>query len=52
MEELFTDSPLLGGVIAIIAVYVIYKLIGVLTFFIRLGLAVAIGAAIFYYFTK
>lgn len=52
MEELFTDSPLLGGVIAIIAVYVIYKLIGVLTFFIRLGLALAIGAAILYYFTR
>lgn len=50
MEDLFTESPLLGGVIAIIAVYIIYKLIGVLTFFIRLALAIAIVAALVYYF--
>lgn len=52
MLELITSNPLIGGVVAIIAVYIIFKLLGVLTFLIRLGLAVAIGAALFYYFVK
>lgn len=52
MEELITGNPIIAGLIAIAAVYFIFKLIGVFTFLLRLGLAVAIGAAILYYYVK
>lgn len=52
MEAFITGNPVIAGVVAIIAVYVIFKLIGLFTFLLRLGLAVAIGAAILYYYMK
>lgn len=52
MEELITGNPIIAGLIAIAAVYFIFKLIGVFTFLLRLGLAGAIGAAILYYYVK
>lgn len=52
MEEIITNYPVVAGLAAIVAVYVIFKLIGLFTFLLRLGLAVAIGAALFYYYVK
>lgn len=52
MEALITGNPVIAGAMAIIAVYFIFKLIGLFTFLLRLGLAVAIGAAILYYYVK
>ncbi len=52
MEELLEQYPLVAGVAAVIAVYVIFKLIGLFTFLLRLGLAAAIGIFIFYYYIQ
>lgn len=52
MLETISSNPLMAGLIAIVGIYIIFKLIGVFTFLIRLGLAVAIGAAIIYWLGK
>lgn len=52
MLEIISSNPWIVGLVAIIGVYIIFKLIGVFTFLLRLGLAVAIGAAIIYWLGK
>lgn len=52
MLETISSNPILAGAVAILGVYIIFKLIGVFTFLLRLGFAVAIGAAIVYWLGK
>ena len=37
---------------ALVVVYIIFKVLGVLSFLFRLGIAVVIAAAVFQYFNK
>ncbi len=52
MLETISSNPWVAGLVAIVGVYIIFKLIGVFTFLLRLGFAIAIGAAIIYYLGK
>lgn len=52
MLEIITGNPILAAIAAVIGIYIIFKLIGVFTFLLRLGFAIAIGAALLYYFMK
>lgn len=52
MLETISSNPLIAGLIAIIGVYIIFKLIGIFGTLLRLGFAIAIGAAIIYWLGK
>ncbi len=51
MEQILSN-PVVAGVAALVVVYLIFKVLGVLSFLFRLGIAVVIAAAVFQYFSK
>lgn len=52
MLETISSNPIIAGIVAIVGIYIIFKLIGIFGTLLRLGLAVAIGAAIIYWLGK
>lgn len=50
MLETIMGNPILAGLAAVVCIYIIFKLIGVVTFLFRMGLALAIAAGLFYYY--
>lgn len=52
MLETISSNPIIAGIVAIVGIYIIFKLIGIFGTLLRLGFAVAIGAAIIYWLGK
>lgn len=50
--EIISTNPVVAGLIALAAVYIVFKILGVLSFLFRLGLAVVIAILVFQYFSK